>query len=174
MLAPLVACLALWVRHRAEAPRVLGRFVCERLPDMVGELVLFLGAGVLAAGLVALSDSLGGWAPFALLDAGAASIVLLVTLVLAVVGIHPVIVVSTAAPILMPVAPDPNLAAMLFVMGWGIGCAACPLSGTNLVVHGRYRVSNWRLARSNLAFCSLMTLLAIGFLHLYEWARILL
>ena len=107
-------------------------------------------------------------APFQTFDAGAASIVLVCTVVVALLGVHPVVVVSTAVPLFATIDPDPNLMALLFVTGWGIGCAISPLSGTNVILSGRYGVGNWRIARRNIGFCGLMTLFGIGGLHAYE------
>ena len=66
--------------------------------------------------------------------------------------------------------PDNGLTAqlaMVFVIGWGTGCAVNPLSGTNLTLHGRYGVNNWRIGRENLAFASLLCGAAIALMHLY-------
>ena len=169
LLSPAVVALVLSVRSGpVGAGRELNEFISCRLPEMSGELWLFLSAGVLAAGLAAVFASLGGWMPFQAFDAGAASLILISTVVVAFLGVHPVVVVSTAVPLLAPLDPDPSLMALLFVMGWGIGCAISPLSGTNVMLHGRYGVSNWVISRNNAGFCSIMTITAIGLLHLYE------
>ena len=169
ILCPVFVAVTLVVRSGASAAgNTLAEFVRGRFPDMVGELVLFLAAGVLATGLSAFISTLGGWVPFEVFDAGAASIVLVCTVVVALAGVHPVVVVSTVVPLFASVDPDPNLMAMLFVMGWGIGCSISPLSGTNVILSGRYGVSNWRIARRNIGFCGLMTLFGIIGLHTYE------
>lgn len=169
LLAPVVVVAVLGARL---GPHGLGfelaRFVRERLPDMGGELVLFLSAGVLAAGLSSASSAAGVAVPLMRFDAAAGSALLALTVIIAGLGVHPVVVVSTAAALLAPLAPDPNLLAMVFVMGWGIGCTLSPLSGTNLTLHGRYGVDNWRMARANLGFCTLMTLFASAGLFAYE------
>lgn len=169
ILCPILVAVTLVARSGLSgAGNTLAGFVRGRFPDMVGELVLFLAAGVLATGLSAFFSTLGGWVPFQTFDAGAASIVLVCTVVVALLGVHPVVVVSTAVPLFATVDPDPNLMALLFVMGWGIGCAISPLSGTNVTLSGRYGVSNWRIARRNIGFCGLMTVFAIIGLHAYE------
>lgn len=130
---------------------------------------MFLSAGVLASGLVAAFATTGGWVPFERLDAQTASALLVFTLAVSTIGVHPVIVVSAAAPLLSPIDPDPTLLAMVFSMGWGIGCAVNPLSGTILAFHGRYEINNWALARSNFAFGVTLCIFAIGLLHIYAW-----
>ena len=89
-------------------------------------------------------------------------------MVIASLGVHPVVVVSTAVPLLSPSNPDPSLLAVLFVMCWGIGCAISPLSGTNVTLDGRYGVNSWLISRRNIGYCSAMTVIAVGLLHVYE------
>jgi hypothetical protein len=57
---------------------------------------------------------------------------------------------------------------MAFVTSWGIGCALCPFSGTNLVLHGRYGVSSWFIARNNIGFAAAMITVAVILMHLFE------
>jgi hypothetical protein len=170
MLAPVIVIGTLTLRGGiGHARSRLGEYVDERLPELAGELALFLSAGVLASGLVAVFATTGGWVPFERLDAQTASALLIVMLAVSLIGVHPVIVVSAAAPLLAPIDPDPNLLAMVFAMGWGIGCAVNPLSGTILALHGRYGINNWVLARSNFAFGATLCIFAIGLLHTYAW-----
>lgn len=170
MLTPLIVIATLAARGgTAGIRRGLGEYVTLRLPEMAGELALFLSAGVLASGLVAVFAATDGWVPFAQFDAQSASVLLLVTMGVSLIGIHPVIVVSTAAPLLAPIDPDPTLLAMVFTMGWGIGCAVNPLSGTNLTLHGRYGVSNWAVARGNFGFGATLCAFAVALLHVYAW-----
>ena len=168
-LAPVIVVAALTFRS---GPGVMSRevsgFVKQRLPDMSGELMLFLAAGVLASGLAALFATWGDWVPFQIFDADTASLILIGTVVIASLGVHPVVVVSTAVPLLSPSNPDPSLLAVLFVMCWGIGCAISPLSGTNVTLDGRYGVNSWLISRRNIGYCSAMTVIAVGLLHVYE------
>ena len=56
-------------------------------------------------------------------------------------------------------------------MGWGLGCAVNPMSGVNVILSSRYGVSNWRLARGNLAFSATLYAVAVGLLYLYQAVR---
>ena len=123
---------------------------------------------MLASGGAALFSTWGEWVPFQVFDAGTASLILIGTVVVAILGVHPVVVVSTAVPLLSPLHPDPSLLALLFVMCWGIGCAISPLSGTNVTLHGRYGISSWLISRRNIGYCTAMSIVAIGLLHNYE------
>ena len=62
-LALLLTFAVMLVRHRRKALYGLGEFVTEGLPRMSGELVLFLSAGVLAAGICSIvaSESVRRW-----------------------------------------------------------------------------------------------------------------
>ncbi len=151
------------------AAATLRDHVERRLADMSGELCLFLAAGVLAVGTGALASAIGSWIPFAELDAGNASLTLCALVGLAVVGIHPIIVVSILAALLTPLSPDPNLVAAMFLMTWSIGNAASPLSGTHLILQGRYGIPSWQFSRWNLIYCASMLAIASAALHAYEW-----
>ena len=169
MLAPIMVATVLAVRQGPRAAlKTMLEFGKKRLPEMGGELALFLAAGVLGAGLIAVVTTLDGSLPFDQFTATEASLILLATAVVAFTGVHPVVMVTTAATVMTPLHPDPNLLAMAFVTSWGIGCALCPFSGTNLVLHGRYGVSSWFIARNNIGFAAAMITVAVILMHLFE------
>jgi len=139
--------------------------VTEHVPAMVNELSLFLVAGVLAAGLASVLSSDIGWVPsqgFGLIQA---SSLLGFMVLLAVVGVHPVVTVSGATPLVMSLNPDPNLLAVVYLLAWSLGTCASPLSGTHLVFQGRYGVSNWRAAAGNWPFVAVLYIAATPFLY---------
>lgn len=155
--APVLVALVLWQRRGWRAgTRRLRDHVHYALPDMSSELLLFLSAGVLAAGLTSLFASFGNWTPFEVFDAGAASITLAGIVALAMIGIHPIVCVSFLAPLLSSIDPPPNLLALVFVTGWAIGCTLSPFSGTNLTMQGRYGISTWSIMRGNLVYGACM------------------
>jgi hypothetical protein len=49
-----------------------------------------------------------------------APLTLLLIFLVAIVGVHPLISISGVAPLLWPLAPDPSLLGMCFLMGWGL------------------------------------------------------
>lgn len=141
------------------------------LPRMAGELVLFLAAGVLAAGISSLVQG-SGWS-LSLLEFGAteAGILLLGMVLLSIVGVHPVISIATAYGVLAPLAPDPNLMGITYLMAWAAGVSTSPFSGMHLAMHGRFGVDGGVFLRWNGPFMLLMLLLYVAVLHLYEaWA----
>ena len=148
--------------------RSLADYVNRRLPEMGGELTLFLAAGVLGTGLVTAFGAESGWVPFDHFDAFNASLMLLVFPLTSLMCIHPVVIVSVAAPLLATTGADPTFLAIVFAMGWGLGCALNPMSGINLVLHTRYGVSNWTLGRTGIPFSATLYPVAVGLLHIYE------
>ena len=143
MLTPLVVGSALLVSGGFGLLRFsLSDYVSRRLPEMGGELALFLAAGVMGSGLLAAVGAETSWIPFDHLDAFTASLLLLVFPLTSLMCVHPIVIVSAAAPLVLTVAPDPTLLAIVFAMGWGLACVLNPMSGINLVLHTRYGVSN--------------------------------
>ncbi len=173
MVTPAVVLAVLMKRRGVRSLRpALAEYVRERAPQMGGELALFLGAGVLAAGVVAAAASSGDWLLFPHLDAFHASLLVLVFIVTSLVCIHPAVTMGITVGLVETIELDPTLLATTFAMGWGLGCAVNPLSGVNVVLATRYGADNWRIARSNIAFSATLYLVAAGLLYLYEFTRL--
>lgn len=166
-LSTLVAIITLLIRDSAQAGRVLLRHVYDRLPAMNGELTLFLAAGILSAGMSGTIDALDLGLPFSQFGAFEASIVLVVMNVSAWIGLHPIILVSVLGPWLMPLKPDQTLLAMPFLMSWGFGLTACPMSNTMLAMAGRYGLPFGELLRQNRRYSIRMTAVGIAVLYVY-------
>ncbi|MBE0583262.1 MAG: hypothetical protein IH612_05800 [Desulfofustis sp.] len=169
-LAVTVGVLA--VSHGAvEAGRRIGGFVQRGLPAMVGELLLFLAAGVLAVGLRALVTVMHLSLPLiTVFDATAAGLLLALLIVPSMLGAHPIITISVIVPLLAPLDPDPQLLAVTLLFGWGLGTCAGPMSGTHLVMQGRYGISSLKGALRNWPYVALMY--PVGLLFLFLVARI--
>jgi hypothetical protein len=148
----------------------LGEYVNDGLPRIVNELCLFLAAGVLAGGISALILNGVFSNPFTEFTAVTAAEVLAIMLLCAFCGIHPIIMISSFAPMIMTLDPDPNLLAATFLFAWHLGTCSNPLSGTNLVFQGRYGLPGWKLAFWNWPYALLMLL--VGSLWLQLVARI--
>jgi hypothetical protein len=124
-----------------------------RLPNMAGEVILFLAAGTLASGLTSLIGTGEIWVPFTRFGALEASAVLALMILLAIIGVHTVISITMVGSWLAPLHPEPLLLALVFVQSWAIGLAAGPMSGINLAIQGRYGISSSLLAKLNLRYC---------------------
>ena len=166
-LAPLVTIITLLSRDVRRTGPILLRLVHLGLPAMNGELTLFLAAGILSAGMNGTIDALDLGLPFAQFGAFEASLVLIVMNVCAWIGMHPIILVSVLGPWLTPLNPDQTLLAMTFLMSWGIGLTACPMSNTMLAMAGRYGLPFSELLGLNRRFSMKMTAACVVVLYLY-------
>ena len=144
MLAPLIAWIG--VARRAglgQASAGVVAHVRVRLPGMSGELALFLSAGVLAVGLSSAFAAAGITLPETRFPGAAAAIALLLVVLVAAAGLHPIISLTALIPLLDPLGLSPEGTVMLYVAGWSIGCALCPFSGTNLILQARHGLPAW-------------------------------
>ena len=161
LLAPPLAAAVLAVRFGvAGAARTVVRFAFTELPGMSGELTLFLAAGVLGGGFTALVAAYPGLVPAFALTPGTGTVALVAIVAAAMAGVHPLVSVTAFIAVSLPASPDPTLLAAVCVTGWGIGSAAGPYSGINLVLSARCGVSSWAFTRWNALYCVLMVLAA--------------
>jgi hypothetical protein len=84
----------------------------------------------------------------------------------AAIGVHPVIMISGFAPMIISLDPNPNLLAATFLFAWHLGTSSSPLSGTNLVFQGRYSIPSWKLALWNWPYALVMLVVAFFWLQL--------
>jgi len=95
-------------------------------------------------------------APVNEFSATTACVLLAVLLIVAALGLHPVILIVSITPILLAVNPDPVLLGITFLFGWSLGTCVSPLSGTNLIMQGRFGIVAWRGALQNLPYVAVM------------------
>jgi hypothetical protein len=166
--ALMVCLLMLFVSHGStQAGRRFGSHIVHGLPGMVGELLLFLAAGVLAVGLRALVAAAQLSMPFSgSFGATAAGILLAAMVIISILGAHPIITIAVVTPLLTPINPDPQLLAVTYLLGWSLGTCAGPLSGTHLVMQGRFGIPSVKGAVRNWPFVAVMYLVALIFLKI--------
>ncbi len=170
LLVTLVVLLAR--RGLQESWQRLGGHVSSGLPRIVNELCLFLAAGVLAAGIAALIGH-GVFAnPFSEFDALSAVELLALIVAAGMLGIHPIVSISSVSSMILGLDPNPELLAATFLFGWHLGTCASPLSGTNLVFQGRYGIPSWQMAFWNWPYA--LAMLAVAALWLPLVNQILL
>jgi hypothetical protein len=126
-----------------------------------GEVVLFAAAALLAAGVAATLASLNLQIAPTYFGPVQACMTLLILIVLAMIGMHPVTSVVLAGSILTHSIHDPNLLGITLLMGWSMGIVLSPFSGIQLSIQSRYRISaktllkmNWRYALTMFIFCA--------------------
>lgn len=143
--------------------------VKQGLPEMRGEVTLFLGAAMLAAGVSALLDSLHLQLAPGHFGGFEASLTLLILTGLALIGLHPVTSSLLSSSLLMPSTPDPSLLGLTLLMGWSIGVSLSPFSGTQLSLQARYGLRLRELMRLNLGYGPVMLLIGCALLYLYAY-----
>ena len=167
--APTVSAATLLLRDgaRAAAAGVL-RVVQVRLPEMGGEMALFMAAGVLSAGMAGMVAASGIGLPFTRFGANEAGMTAVAVTAAAWLGFHPVIIGMAIGPWLAQLNPDPNLLAMALLMPWAFGLTACPLGNTILGLCARYQVPARELLARNRVFSLQMLVLGVAVLQVYE------
>ncbi|GAA3908237.1 hypothetical protein GCM10022228_18330 [Halomonas cibimaris] len=157
----LVANLAYGARYTA---RRIRQHAMTRLPAMRGEISLFLAAGLFTLGLSTLVDAAtpDDWTLFARFGMPQAMASLVAIVLSAVIGLHPIIGVSTLASILSLEGSAQTLFAFVALAGWAVGTAVGPLSGINLSLQGRYGVSGFFIMRQNLGYAAMTGALALA------------
>lgn len=155
LLAPLITSLAL-LRQRQMGLPVINHHVRRNLPRMNNELMLFLAAGVLAAGLGSVLTTLGGWSLFSTFGPLQAWLTTLLITGFAIAGVHPVIGIATFGTMLLPLEPNHSLLAMTFLASWTLGISASPLSGMNLALQGRFGLDGMDIMRWNAGYTVIM------------------
>lgn len=164
----LILCYRAWTSRRWVLLLVpLRRHVEQGLPGMSGEMLLFMAAGVLAAGISAVVQVTGFSLGIEHFGANQACLFLLLLLAMALLGVHPVTGIATLSGLVASVDPDPQLLGMTFLMSWSLGVNISAFSGTHLAMQGRFGVNALALVRHNASFLIIMTGLNLLALQLY-------
>lgn len=147
----------------------------ERLPGMAGEFAMFLASCVMSAGIDAAVRHSGLAVAPAALDAGGASLLMAVLLVLTLVGVHPVATLGVLAGAWPLHQYDGNLLGIVFLLVWGLGLVASPFSGTSFVFQARFGARTLDPLRWNGGYVAGGYALGVAMLYAYEgWVRALL
>ena len=154
-------------RQRRQGGRRLLNHIHEGLPGLAGEVMLFLAAAVLAAGVAAVLGALDLALAPEHYGAPEACVTLVVLVLLAFAGMHPVTGVVLVGSILAPGVSDPNLLGLTMLMGWALGVGLSPLSGIQLSLRARYFISAAQLLRLNRYYAPVMLLICWGMLWLF-------
>ncbi len=167
LLAPVLSMAILLTKGGAGAVmRDVAAHVRTRLPEMANEVLLFLAAGLLASGLESFLFNSGhgfsleslGIEKFGVVEA---VMTLACIIGLSGIGIHPIIGIAVFAALFAPLHPEPNLLAMTFLVGWGLGVCVSPVSGLHLAMQGRYRIDGWSFSRWNFNYALTMFIAAL-------------
>lgn len=155
-----VVFLVLLLRNKQTAWPQFRQSLLDAAPRMGRELALFLGAGVLTLGLQTLLGTVGEFQLLKQFGGVEASLLLGGAILVSMLGIHPIISISVVGPLVLPLQPNLELLATLFLSMWSLGVVANPISGTNVMLHGQFGVSGHDAFRWNLKYVILMWLLS--------------
>lgn len=133
-----------------ETTKIFKFHVIDELPKMKSELSLFLVAGMFGITISSILVGLDLSFPFDVFDWKIASILLLVFLFLAFIGIHPIITIAIIGDFLSGV--NHTLLAVTFLMAWSTTVSTSPFSGLNLTIVARYNVNAKEIFMLNIAY----------------------
>ncbi len=133
-------------------------FIRHRLPNVGSQFVLFLAAGVFSAGIKSLLAAYPDFLNLQQLGFSASSFALILAMMIiaGMLGVHPVVSIAVASPLLLPLEPDPSQLGFLFLSSWAISAGSSPLSGVGLTMMARYQFSNRQLLQNNWHYAILM------------------
>ncbi|REG83720.1 hypothetical protein [Marinomonas pollencensis] len=142
-----------------------------RLPNMANEVSLFLSAGLLTKAVsLALAGALGeSWSLFDSFGFVEAFACFIGICGIALLGLHPIVGISLMSSLVPAEGANNTLLAFVCLCSWGVGTAISPLSGINLSVAGKYAVDNFQLARANLLYGVVLSLVVAVAMFFLAW-----
>lgn len=133
--------------------------IIDELPKMKVEMALFLVAGMFGMAVSSILIGLNLKLPFEIFDWQIASILLLIFITLAFIGIHPIITIAIIGDFLGGV--NHTLLALTFLMAWSTTVSTSPFSGLNLTIVARYNFDAKVIFKLNIFYAFKMYLICI-------------
>jgi hypothetical protein len=128
--------------------------IIDELPKMKVEMGLFLVAGMFGIGVSSILAGLDFKLPFETFDWQIASLLLFVFIVLAFIGIHPIITIAIIGNFLN--SANHTLLAVTFLMAWSTTVSTSPFSGLNLTIVARYNFDAKEIFKLNIMYAMKM------------------
>ena len=138
---------------------ILQKHIYEELPKMKLEMSLFLVAGMFGISISSILIGLDLSLPFEKFDWFIASILLAIFIVLAFIGIHPIITIAIIGDLLSGV--NNTLLAVTFLMAWSTTVSTSPFSGLNLTIIARYNIDGKRIFKLNIIYVLKMYIVSV-------------
>jgi hypothetical protein len=136
----------------------------EELPKMRLELSLFVVAGMFGISISSILLGFDFALPFEKFDWFVASILLAIFIVLAFVGVHPIITIAIIGDFLSSV--NHTLLAVTFLMAWSTTVSTSPFSGLNLTIVARYSFPSKEIFKLNIKYALKMYMISVSCLFL--------
>jgi len=146
----------------------VGRHAIDGVSSLRSETTLFVAAGVMTVGLQTLVPLVDVALPVAGYGAWVAWASIVVMVLLAVVGFHPIVSLALIAVVVLPLEPDPTLFVLAATIGWGAAAAVGPTSGILMHVSARFGLDAFTLALRNAPFFVVSLLVALPALLIAE------
>ncbi|WP_303578752.1 hypothetical protein [Amphritea sp. 1_MG-2023] len=162
-----IALMTVMSNVRSTSRRV-SLHVSEKLSESRAEISLFMSAGVLAAGVKACIGVGLISLPFTQTDASVASLVLLMIVGLAYLGIHQLALVAIFAGLLADITVTPNLMAVAYVLGTSLAMSGSTFSGLNFIMKSRFNVTDGEIIRHQLPYNLVMLTAGCGMIFLMQ------
>ena len=133
--------------------------IIDELPKMKVEMALFLVAGMFGMAVSSILIGLNLKLPFEIFDWQIASILLLIFITLAFIGIHPIITIAIIGDFLSGV--NHTLLALTFLMAWSTTVSTSPFSGLNLTIVARYNFDAKEIFKLNIFYAFKMYFICV-------------
>ncbi len=158
LLAPSATMLLMRTASRRKS---LSHFVNHKLPQIGSQFALFLAAGIFSNGISAIILS---YPQFFNLDSFTFnpllfSLTLASMIVVGIIGVHPVVSIAIASPMLLPLHPDPTQLGFLFLSAWAISAGSSGLTGLGLLMTSRYQIPTKIIVTNSVYYALFMWLL---------------
>jgi len=158
LLAPSATILLMRTASRRKS---LTHFVNHKLPQIGSQFALFLAAGIFSNGISAIILSYPDifnldnftFSPLLFL------VVLAAMILVGIIGIHPVVSIAIASPMLLPLNPDPTQLGFLFLSAWAISAGSSGLTGLGLLMTSRYQIPTKTIVTNSVYYAIFMWLL---------------
>ena len=142
-----------------KAKEKLSNHINNELPNMKMEMSLFLVAGMFGISIGSILIGLDVSLPFEKFDWFIASILLAIFIILAFIGIHPIITIAIIGDLLSSV--NHTLLAATFLMAWSTTVSTSPFSGLNLTIVARYKIEGSRIFKLNIFYALKMYVVCV-------------
>ena len=160
-------CYSILSNLRRKPITIFFDYISNDLPRMGSEIILFVSAGILGAGLSSVTlghtmNFIWDQNPLILVWLGLAIILLMSSF-----GVHPIIGITLVGGILATKV-EHNLLAMSFLMSWGFGVLINPISGIHLFLSSQYAFEAHNVWRWNYKFIAGAYLFGCTWLYLFS------
>lgn len=139
--------------------RIFSSHILEELPKMKFEMSLFLVAGMFGISVGSILIGMNVALPFEQFDWIIASTLLAIFIILAFIGIHPIITIAIIGDFLSGV--NNTLLAITFLMAWSTTVSTSPFSGLNMTIVARYGFSPKEIFGLNIKYALKMYIICV-------------